>query len=124
MAVVLERDHAGQREAGKVAYRSGETDAHQLDALLAATPRIGLWLDTSTQTPVEARETTGLPTWVDAFHAIHHQLAGTHFSVGRSINLRRPWSSRPPSLASGRRTRERSSRRTTAMRPVQPTLIR
>jgi hypothetical protein len=53
VAVVLERDHARQRERGKVAYRSGETDAHQLDTLLAATPRIGLWLDTSTQTPVE-----------------------------------------------------------------------
>jgi AAA domain-containing protein len=53
VAVVLERDHARQRELGKVAYRSGETDAHHLDALLATIPRIGLWLDTSTQTPVE-----------------------------------------------------------------------
>jgi hypothetical protein len=51
--VVLERDHARQRDSGKVAYRPGETDAHQLDLLLAATPRIGLWLDTSRQTPAQ-----------------------------------------------------------------------
>lgn len=38
---------------GKVAYRSGETDAHQLDMLLGTTPRMGLWLDTSTQTPLD-----------------------------------------------------------------------
>jgi hypothetical protein len=53
VAVVLERDQARQREAGKVAYRPGETDVHQLDSLLAAAPRIGLWLDTSTQIPIE-----------------------------------------------------------------------
>jgi hypothetical protein len=53
VAVVIERDHGRQRELGKVAYRSGETDPLQLDALLATTPRIGLWLDTSAQTPVE-----------------------------------------------------------------------
>jgi hypothetical protein len=33
VAVVLERDHARQRGLGRVAYRSGETDAHQLDTL-------------------------------------------------------------------------------------------
>jgi hypothetical protein len=53
VAVVLERDRVRQRELGKVAYRSGETDVDQLDTLLGATPRIGLWLDTSTQTPIE-----------------------------------------------------------------------
>jgi adenylate kinase len=53
MVVVLERDRVRQRERGKVAYRSGETDPHQLDTLLATTPRVGLWLDTSTQTPNE-----------------------------------------------------------------------
>jgi AAA domain len=57
VAVVLERDHARQRELGKVAYRSRQTDAHQLDTLLATTPRIGLWLDTSTQTPIETVQT-------------------------------------------------------------------
>jgi hypothetical protein len=53
VAVVLERDRLRQRERGKVAYRSGETDPHELDTLLATTPRFGLWLDTSTQTPNE-----------------------------------------------------------------------
>jgi hypothetical protein len=53
VAVVVERDHARQRELGKVTYRSGETDPLQFDTLLATTPRIGLWLDTSTQTPIE-----------------------------------------------------------------------
>jgi hypothetical protein len=57
VAVVLERDHARQREVGKVAYRPGESDAHELDALLASTPRIGLWLDTSTQSPIETVQT-------------------------------------------------------------------
>ena len=53
IAVVLERDRVRQRELGEVAYRSGETDPHELDTLLATTPRFGLWLDTSTQTPNE-----------------------------------------------------------------------
>jgi hypothetical protein len=53
IAVVFERERVRQRELGKVAYRSGETDPHELDALLATTPRFGLWLDTSTQTPNE-----------------------------------------------------------------------
>jgi hypothetical protein len=57
VAVVLERDHARQREAGKVAYLSGKSDAHQLDTLLASTPRIGLWLDTSSQNPIETVRT-------------------------------------------------------------------
>lgn len=57
VAVVLERDHARQREVGKVAYRPGETDAHELDTLLASTPRIGLWIDTSRQTPIETVQT-------------------------------------------------------------------
>ena len=55
--VVLERDHARQRDVGKVAYRPGEADASRLDALLASTPRIGLWLDTSAQTPIETVQT-------------------------------------------------------------------
>lgn len=50
VAVVIERDRVRRRERGKVAYRSRETDPHELDALLATTPRLGLWLDTSTQT--------------------------------------------------------------------------
>jgi hypothetical protein len=57
VTVVLARDHSRQREVGKIAYRPGETDAAHLDALLASTPRIGLWLDTSTQTPIETVQT-------------------------------------------------------------------
>ena len=53
VAVVLERDNARQWETGKVAYRAGETDIHQLEMLLEATPRVGLWLDTSTKDPAE-----------------------------------------------------------------------
>lgn len=53
VAAVLERDQGRQRVVGKIAYRPGETDAYQLDTLLGRTPRIGLWLDTSAQTPLE-----------------------------------------------------------------------
>ncbi len=56
VAVVLQRDDNRRREGGKVAYRPGKPDAHQLDRLLATTPRIGLWLDTSNQTPFETVE--------------------------------------------------------------------
>ncbi|MHB1433311.1 MAG: hypothetical protein ACYCVZ_14470 [Streptosporangiaceae bacterium] len=48
---VAERD-AGRRAAtGKVAYRPGEVSIADLDTLLESTTRIGLWLDTSGQTP-------------------------------------------------------------------------
>ena len=57
LAVVLERNDARRRKTGKIAYGPGTTDPHQLDTLLAATPRIGLWLDTSTQTPIETVQT-------------------------------------------------------------------
>jgi hypothetical protein len=57
LAVVRERESAREREVGKVAYRPGETNASQLDSLLASTPRIGLWLDTSAQTPIETVQT-------------------------------------------------------------------
>jgi hypothetical protein len=57
LAVVLEREAAREREVGKVAYSPGETDASQLDALLASTPQIGLWLDASAQTPIETVQT-------------------------------------------------------------------
>lgn len=53
VAVVEARDEARHRLRGKVAYRPGALDVEGLDALLAATPRIGLWLDTSAQTPQE-----------------------------------------------------------------------
>jgi chloramphenicol 3-O-phosphotransferase len=48
-------DVAAQREAarGKVAYRDGYTPHDMHAALVDDTPRIGLWLDTSDQTPAE-----------------------------------------------------------------------
>ncbi|MDQ2848345.1 MAG: ATP-binding protein [Actinomycetota bacterium] len=52
--VVRERDRIRQAESGKVAYREGESTVDQLDAALGRTPRIGLWLDTSEQTPDES----------------------------------------------------------------------
>jgi hypothetical protein len=51
------RDVVAQREAvrtattGKIAYRSDGVTIDHLDAALAETERIGLWLDTSEQTP-------------------------------------------------------------------------
>jgi hypothetical protein len=57
VAVVIERDRARYRDVGKVAYRPETPDAHQLDTLLATSPRIGLWLDTSTQTAMETVRT-------------------------------------------------------------------
>ena len=63
--VVLERDGVRQRDHGKVAYRSGETDPDQLDTLLATTPQFGLWLDTSRQTPDETVQSI-LDQWSEA----------------------------------------------------------
>lgn len=48
---VTERDAARQRERGKIAYQPGEFTIDGLDAELRSTPRLGLWLDTSLQTP-------------------------------------------------------------------------
>lgn len=53
LPVVAERDEARRTTVGKVAYRSGAETIEGLDALLDATPRIGLWLDTSSQQPDE-----------------------------------------------------------------------
>lgn len=51
--VVEERHERRRRATGKVAYRDGYTPA-QNDADLATTPAdLGLWLDTSSQTPEE-----------------------------------------------------------------------
>lgn len=51
--VVAARDDARRIATGKVAYSGGYTPA-QNDVDLATTPRdLGLWLDTSTQTPDE-----------------------------------------------------------------------
>ncbi len=54
---VIERDHARQREIGKVAYGPGRPGPADLDALLATLPRIGLWLDTSAQSAGETVHT-------------------------------------------------------------------
>jgi len=50
---VAAREQARTRATGKVAYRPGSFSIADLDDALAATPRIGLWLDTSRQTPQE-----------------------------------------------------------------------
>lgn len=52
-SVVAERDEARRSSTGKTAYRPGGLTIEGLDGLLEATPRIGLWLDTSAQTPAE-----------------------------------------------------------------------
>ncbi len=51
IAVVTSRDAERRRTLGKIAYRPGEHTIEQLDAAVRTTPRMGLWLDTSGQTP-------------------------------------------------------------------------
>jgi hypothetical protein len=53
LAVVHAREQARHEATGKIAYRPGEFSVEDLDEFLAQTPRIGLWLDTSAQTPDE-----------------------------------------------------------------------
>jgi hypothetical protein len=53
VAVLDERHTQRRRDTGKVAYRNGYTAALN-DEDLARTPRIGLWLDTSGQLPVDS----------------------------------------------------------------------
>ena len=47
VAVVWERERQRHEATGKTAYRPGEFTVEDLDRELAATPPIGLWLDTS-----------------------------------------------------------------------------
>jgi hypothetical protein len=56
VAVVQERDKARRATVGKVAYRQGEASIQELDGLLDAPPKVGLWLDTSAQTPFETMQ--------------------------------------------------------------------
>ena len=56
LAVVLEREASRRRVTGKVAYQEGGVSMEQLDEFLGLIPKIGLWLDTSTQTPQETVE--------------------------------------------------------------------
>jgi hypothetical protein len=53
VAVVRQRELQRHAATGKTAYRSGEFTAEDLDRQLAATPRIGLRLDTSAMSPAE-----------------------------------------------------------------------
>jgi hypothetical protein len=53
IAVVAEREALRTATTGKVAYRPGEFTVEHLDNALARTARIGLWIDTSFQTPQE-----------------------------------------------------------------------
>lgn len=53
---VAERDAARRQATGKIAYRPGEFTIAGLDAALRSTPRLGLWLDTSRQTPQQSVE--------------------------------------------------------------------
>ncbi len=53
VAVVRKREEARRASIGKIAYRQGAVSIQELDELLEGTPKIGLWLDTSAQTPSE-----------------------------------------------------------------------
>lgn len=53
IAVVEQRDDARRERMGKVAYRPGQYTIEGLDSQLGATPRVGLWLDTTSQEPTE-----------------------------------------------------------------------
>lgn len=53
IAAITLRDAERRRVLGKIAYRPGEHTIEQLDAAVAEIPRMGLWLDTSAQTPGE-----------------------------------------------------------------------
>ncbi len=50
---VAARDRARRARTGKVAYRPDDHTIEGLDEQLALTPRLGLWLDTTRQTPHE-----------------------------------------------------------------------
>jgi hypothetical protein len=49
--VVKQRDRERMSMTGKVAYRADSFSVEDLDRALESTPRIGLWLDTTHQTP-------------------------------------------------------------------------
>jgi hypothetical protein len=50
---IKDRDRKRVAEKGKLTYRSDRFTPEDLDDLLGSTPRIGLWLTTSGQTPEE-----------------------------------------------------------------------
>jgi len=49
--VIARREAARTQSRGKVAYRPGELTIEDLDEAVGSTPRLGLWLDTSDQSP-------------------------------------------------------------------------
>jgi predicted kinase len=51
LAVVAQRERSRREATGKVAYRDGGVTIAELDDQLAATPDMGLWLDTSLMGP-------------------------------------------------------------------------
>jgi hypothetical protein len=51
VGVIAQRERARTTATGKVAYRPGGFTIDDLDDAVAQIPRIGLWLDTSRQTP-------------------------------------------------------------------------
>jgi hypothetical protein len=53
IATVAARDKARRLSTGKVAYRDGAPGIEALDEMLAMTPRLGLWIDTSNQEPLQ-----------------------------------------------------------------------
>ena len=55
--VVAARERERTSRTGKVAYRPGEFTPSGLDRHLERTPRVGLWLDTSRQTPEDTVRT-------------------------------------------------------------------
>jgi len=50
---VEQRERERTLSTGKIAYRPGSFTINELDAALASIPGVGLWLDTSHQTPSE-----------------------------------------------------------------------
>ena len=57
VAVVIERDQARQREPGKIASAPGRRMLTNSIGCSQLPLRIGLWLDTSTQTPIKTVQT-------------------------------------------------------------------
>lgn len=53
VTVIRQREQQRHEATGKIAYRPGEFTPEDLDGLLAETPRVGLWLDTSDITAEE-----------------------------------------------------------------------
>jgi chloramphenicol 3-O-phosphotransferase len=65
--VVRAREEARHLATGKTAYKPGDQSAAELDAVFRReTPRIGLWLDTSQQSPAETVEEILARMWTEA----------------------------------------------------------